>query len=134
MAPRTFLAKSGDVKGAATTYKSDPPLTGDESLVIEVRDVPFPQLLDPIDDQPPSTIITSVTRTSDGWLVCGWAEDNGEIKQVTVNGVMARSVRDNFAEWEVVLKTVDRSVKELVSLATDSAGNAEQLPHRIAGQ
>ena len=131
---RVVSAKSGEVKTEPATYKSESPLTGDESRVLEVRDILFPQLLDPIDDLPPSTIITSVTRTSDGWLIRGWAEDNGEIKQVTVNGARAKSVRDNFAEWEVVLKTGDLSVKELVSSATDSAGNAERLPHRIAGQ
>ena len=87
----------------STPYKSDPPLTGDESRVLEVRDIPFPQLLDPIDDQPPSTIITSVTRTSEGWLIRGSAADNGEIKQVTVNGAAAYAVRDNFAEWEATL-------------------------------
>ena len=43
--------------------------------VLEVRDIPFPQLLDPVDDLPPSTVITSVTRTTDGWLVRGDGQD-----------------------------------------------------------
>ena len=128
---RVVSAKSNEVRGnESTPYKSDPPLTGDESRVLEVRDIPFPQLLDPIDDQPPSTVITSVTRTTDGWLVRGSASDNSEIKQVTVNGIAARSVRGNFAEWEVTLKA--DALAEISASATDSAGNGEHLPHRFA--
>ena len=123
---RVVSAKSGEVKTEPAVYKSESPLTGDESRVLEVRDIPFPQLLDPIDDLPPSTIITSVTRTSDGWLVRGSASDNGEIKQVLVNGVEARAVRDNFAEWEVTLPKQD-SV-EITASARDAAGNIEKQP------
>jgi hypothetical protein len=127
---RVVSAKSGEVRAEGNSYKSDSPLTGDESRVLEVRDVPFPQLLNPIDDLPPSTVITSVTRTSDGWLVRGWAEDNGEIKQVTVNGTAARAVRDNFAEWEVVL--ADAKLTEITAKAADSAGNVEKVTHVVS--
>ena len=124
---RVVSAKSNEVKGnESTPYKSDLPLTGDESRVLEVRDVAFPKLLDPVDDLPPSTVVTSVTRTTDGWLVRGSAADNGEIKEVTVNGVSARAMRDNFAEWEVVLPKQD-SV-EITAIAHDAAGNVEQQP------
>ena len=127
---RVVSAKSNEVKGnESTPYKSDPPLTGDESRVLEVRDIPFPQLLDPIDDQPPSTVITSVTPVREGWLIRGSASDNGEIKQVTVNGTAARSVRGNFAEWETILKSNSSNPVVLSSLATDAAGNVEKLPH-----
>ena len=127
---RVVSAKSNEVKGnESTPYKSDPPLTGDESRVLEVRDIPFPQLLDPIDDQPPSTVITSVTPVREGWLIRGSASDNGEIKQVTVNGVAARAVRGNFAEWETILKSNSSNPDVLSSLATDAAGNVEKLPH-----
>ena len=124
---RVVSAKSNEVKGnESTPYKSDPPLTGDESRVLEVRDIPFPQLLDPVDDLPPSTVITSITRTADGWLIRGSAADNGEIKQVIVNGVAARAVRENFAEWEVTLLRQD-SV-EITAIARDAAGNIEKQP------
>ena len=124
---RVVSAKSNEVKGnESTPYKSDPPLTGDESRVLEVRDIPFPQLLDPIDDQPPSTIITSVTRTSEGWLIRGSAADNGEIKQVTVNGAAAYAVRDNFAEWEATLPSGE--LKTIMVSAVDAANNVEKLP------
>ena len=127
---RVVSARSSEVRGnESSLYKSDPPLTGDESRVLEVLDVPFPQLLDPIDDQPPSTVITSVTRTTDGWLIRGSASDNGEIKQVRVNGTSAQTVRDNFAEWEVVL--LNSKLTEIRSLASDAAGNAEQLSHVV---
>ncbi len=124
---RVVSAKSGEVKTEPAVYKSESPLTGDESRVTEVRDIPFPNLLDPVDDLPPSTVITSVTRKSDGWLIRGWAEDNGEIKQVTVNGVAARAVRDNFAEWEVILAGPE--LTELTASASDSTGNSEKVPH-----
>ena len=127
---RVVSAKSGEVKTEPATYKSESPLTGDEARVIEVRDIPFPQLLDPIDDQPPSTVITSVTRTSDGWLIRGSASDNGEIKQVTVNGVPARAVRENFAEWEALI-TGEKLLALMVS-AADAAGNVEALPHSVS--
>ena len=127
---RVVSAKSNEVRGnESTPYKSDPPLTGDESRVLEVRDIPFPQLLDPVDDLPPSTVITSVTPVREGWLIRGSASDNGEIKQVTVNGVAARAVRGNFAEWETILKSNSSNPDVLSSLATDAAGNVEKLPH-----
>ncbi len=129
---RVVSAKSGEVKTEPATYKSESPLTGDESRVLEVRDVAFPQLLDPVDDLPPSTVITSVSRTTDGWLVRGSASDNGEIKQVTVNGVAARAVRDNFAEWETTLPA--NELKKIVAVATDSAANVEKQAHSKAVQ
>ncbi|HLQ47292.1 MAG TPA: hypothetical protein VK137_21285, partial [Planctomycetaceae bacterium] len=123
---RVVSARSGEVRGNDTSpYKSDPPLTGDESRVLEVRDIPFPQLLDPIDDQPPATVITHIARTADGWLVRGSASDNGEITRVVVNGAAARAVRNNFAEWEITLHNIP---SEIASSGADAAGNTEQLP------
>lgn len=127
---RVVSAKSSEVRSEGNLYKSEPPLTGDESRVLEVRDVQFPQLLDPVDDLPPSTVITSVTRTSDGWLIRGSASDNGVIKQVTVNGATARAVRENFAEWEATIS--GHSMKEVVAFATDAANNSEKLIHTIS--
>lgn len=127
---RVVSAKSNEVRGnESTPYKSDPPLTGDESRVLEVRDIPFPQLLAPVDDLPPSAVITSVTRTTDGWVVRGSASDNGEIKQITINGTPARSVRENFAEWEVVLPA--NGATKITAAATDVAGNIERIVHEL---
>ncbi len=129
---RVVSAKSGELKTEPAVYKSESPLTGDESRVTEVRDIPFPQLLDPVDDLPPSTVITSVTRTREGWMVRGWATDNGEIKQVTVNGMAARASRDNFAEWEIVLTGPD--LTKFTASASDAAGNSEKLTHSVAAR
>ncbi len=127
---RVVSAKSSEVKTEPATYKSESPLTGDESRVTEVRDVSFPQLLDPIDDQPPSTVITHVTRTTAGWLIRGSAADNGKIQQVMINGVEARAVRDNFAEWEAKLPA-SGSVT-ISAVGVDVAGNVERLGHKVS--
>lgn len=130
---KVVSVKSGDFKAEGESpFKSDPPLTGDESRVMEVRDVAFPELLHPVDDQPPATVITSVQRDGDYWLIRGVSEDNGEIKVVKVHGVAATSTRANFAEWEVKLKReslpADGRIK---AAAKDAAGNVEQLAHAI---
>lgn len=124
--------RAGDVRSAPEgTYKSDPPLTGDESRVAEVTGVEFPNLLDPVDDLPPTTVVTHVTRVNDGWLVRGCAADNGTIREVLVNGVPARSIRDEFAEWEVTLKTLKADCPEVTATASDAAGNSEATPHTV---
>ncbi|MBS0205601.1 MAG: G8 domain-containing protein [Planctomycetes bacterium] len=122
--------KSGEFKTDPSAYKSDPPLTGDESRVTEVRDVPFPELLKPIDDQPPATVITRVRRVGEAWQVSGVAEDNGQIQQLVVNGQPARSIRGNFAEWDVTLKSLPANAA-IMAFATDAAGNVEQIPHTV---
>jgi hypothetical protein len=54
--------------------------------------------LDPVDDSPPTTVITHV-RVSDGKVqVRGTASDDGKIQSVRVNGVEAMAVTPNFAE------------------------------------
>ena len=121
---RVISVKSREAKTEPAIFKSESPLTGDESRVTEVRDVPFPQLLDPIDDLPPTTVVTHVTRTANGLLVRGSAADNGEIKSVTVNGTEAQSLRDHFAEWEVTLPKQD--TVEITAFARDAAGNIEK--------
>lgn len=127
---RVVSAKSGELTAQnGAIYKSEPPLTGDESRVTEVRDVAFPQLLNPIDDQPPATVITSVQRVGGSWHIRGISEDNGDIKQVQVNGQTATAIRGQFAEWEITLKSVPDG--KLLAVATDAAGNVERLPHQV---
>lgn len=121
--------KSGELKSpGASTFRLSPPLTGDQSRVTEVADVAFPELLHPVDDQPPATVITTIRRTDSGWIVAGICQDNNEVRQVSVNGQSAKSMRGNFAEWEVMLETLptDGSIH---AKATDSAGNVELQPH-----
>ncbi|MDB5390579.1 MAG: hypothetical protein JWM11_6225, partial [Planctomycetaceae bacterium] len=130
---KVVSVRSGELKASdAANYKADPPLTGDESRVVEVHDVKFPELLNPVDDLPPATIITQIWKSADGWHVRGVAEDNGGIREVNVNGSQAKSLRANFAEWEVVLPK-DLTDGKITAIATDNANNVERVPHSVKG-
>lgn len=108
-------------------YRAESPLTGDESRVAETSDVAFPQLLDPVDDLPPMTVVMRVVRRDGKLLASGVASDNGEIRRVVVNGVAAKSTGVNFSEWQAELPASDT---EIVAYAEDAAGNVEKLTHR----
>jgi hypothetical protein len=124
--------KTKELKNDGETYREEPLLTGDESRVAEVRDVEFPKLLDPVDDQPPTTVILRVTQPGPGKvLVRGVASDNGDIKKVLVNGKEARAVAPNFAEWEVVLEDVRPGDLKIKAHAEDAAGIVEKVPHTL---
>lgn len=128
---KVVSVKSGEVKSeSAAAYKSETPLTGDESRVTEVRDVAFPELLHPVDDEPPASVITQVRRVGSAWQIRGSAEDNGDIVQLVVNGTKATSVRSGYAEWEVKLDSLPAD-QTLRAFATDAAGNVERLPHVV---
>ncbi len=112
-------------------YKDVPLLTGDESRAAEVHGVPFPALLHPVDDQPPATVITQISRTKEGKLrVRGVASDDGEIRKVVVNGLPATATAANFAEWEILLDNV-KGQDNITAHAEDAAGNVEKHPHVI---
>ena len=98
--------KSPEYKADPEAYRSEPPLTGDESRVTEVANIDLPQPLTPIDDLPPATVITHVTPREGKLLVQGTCSDNGSVKQVLVNGQPAQATSDNLATWEI---TLDRS-------------------------
>jgi hypothetical protein len=101
------------------------PFTGRSMRVAETKDVMFPELLKPIDDLPPSTVITSVA----GRIVRGTTLDNGVVRAVTVNGRPARATAPNFLEWEVDLDPAPM----LTAVAEDAAGNVEKTPHSRPG-
>jgi hypothetical protein len=129
---KVVSARSGDARSApAGTFKQDAPLTGDESLVTEVANVEFPTLLEPVDDLPPTTVITHIAKKGAGWIVRGCAADDSAVKEVVVNGVPARSLRADFAEWEVELNELKGDCPEVTAKATDAAGHAEALPHTV---
>ncbi len=88
----------------------------------------FPSPLTPVDDRPPTTIITRVTMLGDQLLVQGTAIDNGEVTSVLVNGQAAKPLEPNFAEWEARVP-VNAAI---VAVASDSAGNVESRPHEIS--
>ncbi len=105
-------------------------LTGEKSLAAEVTNVEFPQLLDPVDDQPPATVILSIRRRAGQVTVTGVSHDNGEISQVMVNGKEASIVSQaaGVADWEITLAPD----KQLTAHAIDDAGNVEQRPHKVS--
>jgi hypothetical protein len=122
--------RSPEFKAAPGKYRPEPPLTGDESRVAEVSDVAFPQLLDPVDDLPPTTVITHVRRVAPGKvLVRGTTADNSTVKRVMVNRKEARALADNFAEWEITLEAAGPLT--LRAHAEDMAGNVERRPHMV---
>jgi hypothetical protein len=113
------------------TVKYYGPYSINHTEVAEVKDVEFPKLLDPVDDLPPTTVITHVSQASDGKLtVRGSTADNGTVKRVLVNGKEAKALADNFTQWEVVLSDAKPGLK-LSARAEDAAGNAEKRPHVI---
>lgn len=124
--------KSGEYKQAPDRYREEAPLTGNQSRVSEVKDVAFPKPLDPIDDLPPTTVITRVARTANGWTITGTAADNGTIRSVKVNGKEAKATSPNFAEWQIELLASESTLK---AYAEDEAGNVEKLEHvvQVAG-
>jgi hypothetical protein len=114
-------------------YHEEKPFTGSQygmsTVVAEVANVGFPKLLDPVDDLPPTTVITHVTRLADGTVsVRGTTSDNGTVKRVVVNGKEAKAVAANFAEWEITLGNLP-GTRKIEAHAEDAAGNIEKRPH-----
>jgi hypothetical protein len=127
---KVVSARAADLLADGNCYREDRPLTGDESRVAEVRDVDFPNLLDPVDDRPPATAITHVSRCAPGkLLVRGTTSDNGPVKRVLVNGREAVATARNFAVWEVMLDGMPPGEVKITAGAEDAAGNVEKLPH-----
>ena len=90
----------------------------------------YPGTLSPIDDLPPSTVITHARQLPGGKvLVRGTTSDNGTVKSVSVNGRPAASLRSDFAEWEVTLTEVRPGELKLSAHGEDKAGNVEPRPH-----
>jgi hypothetical protein len=112
-------------------YREEPQLTGKSTRVTEVHDVTFPKLLDPIDDLPPTTVITHVLKAGGKVIVRGTAADNETVARVLVNGRPARALAANFAEWEAVLPGTSGGEMKLSAHAEDAAGNVEKRPHLL---
>ena len=124
--------KTKELKSDGLAYREETQLTGDESRVAEVSGIEFPKLLDPIDDLPPTTVITHVRKLPDGkLLVQGSTADNGTVKRVVVNGTEARATLPNFAEWEVTVDGPGGPMR-LQAQAEDAAGNIEPRPHVVS--
>jgi hypothetical protein len=121
--------RSPEYKARPGAFHADPPLTGDESRVAEVASPDFPQILDPVDDLPPATVITGVQRREGKLIVQGTCSDNGSVTRVVVNSREAAALAPNFAIWEI---TLDGAPAETIAAhAEDAAGNVEKLEHRV---
>jgi len=93
----------------------------------EVNDS-YEQNLKVTDDRPPTTVITHITRASDGKVkVHGTVADASPIRHVMVNGQPA-SV-DEHGQWEVLLDAKSGS-GVIEAAAEDVHGNKEALPHQ----
>ncbi len=128
---KVVSTRARDWRGEGRKYRKDPPLTGDSSLVAEVDDVAFPELLEPVDDLPPATIITSTRHVKGKLLVKGLSHDNGTIARVRVNGMDATVTAANAGviDWEITLDApADGNV---MAHATDQAGNVEKMVHKL---
>ncbi|MCB1207902.1 MAG: G8 domain-containing protein [Verrucomicrobiales bacterium] len=89
----------------------------------------YPGKLHPIDDLPPTTVITDVRHQADGsLLIHGTTADNGIVKQVLVNGEPAHELAPNFAQWQITLP----QTAKLKASAIGGAGNEEAKPHELA--
>lgn len=91
--------------------------------------------MNPVDDLPPATIITSAFQNDSGdWVVRGTTIDNGEVRRVLVNGQPAHPTRQNFAEWEITIAGAGLTGEHqtLSAHAEDEAGNVEAKPHERA--
>lgn len=128
---KVVSVRAKDLLNDGNSYRKDEPLTGDESRVAEVTDVKFPNLLDPIDDHPPVTVILSVTRSNDNWLIRGLSHDNGDIATIQVNGQTAKVISTNagLADWQVTISAPEDG--KLHAFAIDKSNNEETVGHRV---
>jgi hypothetical protein len=126
--------RSGEYKESPDRFRPEPQITGDESRLVEVGDVSWPELLHIVDDLPPATAITHVRRQNDRLIVGGTSSDDGEIKEVFVNGIAAQAQAAGFAEWEASIPmpaSSDNGQIELHARAEDMAGHIEPRPHVV---
>src|SRR5207244_3864213 len=89
------------------------------------------EVLTPVDDLPPQTIITSALSAGGKLIVRGTTADNGKVKRVVDNGVEAQATRDNFVEWEIVLPLGKPGMVKVTAHAEDAAGKVEKRPHVV---
>ena len=117
---KVISSRAKDLLADGNKYRKENGLTGNESLVTEVSDVDFPELLHPVDDLPPCTIITRIDETNDRLRVRGTTHDNGVVKTVSVNGKPARILNQvhGVADWSIDLP----KSKSVTATATDATG------------
>ena len=114
-------------------YQTVDGFTGKDVRAAETNETEFPVLLDPVDDLPPATMITSLQSQTGKLLVKGVTQDNGEVASVMVNGHFAKiiSSRAGLADWEVSLDDSPDTVRKISAHALDRTGNEEKTGHQI---
>lgn len=112
-------------------YRSIDGWTGREARAAEVQGVEFPELLTPVDDLPPATLITRITIEGTKYVVYGVSHDNGEITSVVVNGRTAKILAQDagVVDWRVEIDAPADG--RVVAAAVDRAGNVELTPHSV---
>jgi hypothetical protein len=128
---KVVSAKFADEMSAAA-YRPVDGFTGKDVRAAEVQRAEFPILLEPMDDLPPATMITSVQTMKGKLLVRGLTQDNGEVASVTVNERPARvtSTHSGVVNWEISLDFPRAaSARKILARAVDRAGNAEKTGH-----
>ena len=106
--------------------------TGSDARAAQSKAVVFPQILTPVDDLPPSTLITGITAAGARRVVSGVSHDDGEIATITVNGVPATITAQHagVADWNV---TIDApAYGRYAAKAIDRAANEELIPHDVS--
>jgi len=131
---RVVSVKFPDLMKDGRDYKSLAGFTGKGVRAAEVDGVAFPTLLEPLDDLPPATMITSVRREGDKLIVRGVSHDNGKVKSVEVNGFPATidSNAGGVANWGVTLNM--SAPAALTARAVDEAGNSEKRPATLSAE
>jgi len=102
--------------------------TGPDVRATDVTGIEFPTLLDPKDDVPPATLITSIRHENGKLHLRGIATDNGEIAAVLINGTEAKILAQHagLADWEAIVPEAPVSAH-----ARDAAGNEEKWIQEI---
>ncbi|UUO08914.1 G8 domain-containing protein [Blastopirellula sp. J2-11] len=86
--------------------------------------------LEPVDDQPPITVITSVQPISSGMIrVQGLTTDNYDVKQILVNGAPARLIDPAGMDWTIDLQVKPGAPVKIAAHAEDENGNSETKGH-----
>jgi hypothetical protein len=116
------------------SYRSIDGWTGREVRAAEVKNIAFPELLAPVDDLPPATLITRVQAEGTRRTICGVSHDDGAIAIVSVNGHPATITTQHagVADWVITLDTPADG--RYLAKATDLVGNAELIPQEIVHQ
>jgi len=126
---KVVSTRAKDLLADGNKYTKEPGITGDEAVMARVSNVKFPELLNPVDDLPPATIITRIDESNGQLIIWGTTHDNGTIQSVTVNKRPARIHKQEhgIADWSIELPKSSR----ITAGSTDEAGNRELHPHKI---